>query len=82
MVGYNAINSPAAISCFNAGLDMDHLSIEDILSNLIASRYSNIRLTNSKLHSKVSGNSINVKYGKAFIANCEFYGIINLIPTR
>ena len=31
-------------------------------------------LTNSKLHSKVTGDCINVKYGKARIENCQFLG--------
>jgi hypothetical protein len=64
----------AAISAFNADLVLDHLTIENVKSNPITARYSDVTLTNSKLHSKVTGDCINVKYGKARIENCQFLG--------
>ena len=64
----------AAISAFNADLVLDHLTIENVKSNPITARYSDVILTNSKLHSKVTGDCINVKYGKARIENCQFLG--------
>ena len=64
----------AAISAFNADLVLDHLTIENVKSNPITARYSDVILTNSKLHSEVTGDCINVKYGKARIENCQFLG--------
>ena len=64
----------AAISAFDADLVLDHLTIENVKSNPITARYSDITLTNSKLHSEVTGDCINVKYGKARIENCQFLG--------
>jgi parallel beta-helix repeat protein len=64
----------AAISSFNADLLMDHMVIEQVYSNPIVSRYADITLTNSSLHSEVTGDLINVKYGNATIENCRFTG--------
>lgn len=72
--GKNKAMFPAAISAFNADLDLDHLTIEDVNSNPIAARYSSVTLTNSSIHSKVTGDLINVKYGEAMIKNCIFHG--------
>ncbi len=68
------IRDVAAISAFNSDLVLDHLIIENVSHNPIAARYSNITLTNSILHSAVTGDLINVKYGHANISNCEFRG--------
>ena len=68
----------AAISAFKADLMLDNLILEDVYSNPIAARYSDVILTNSTLHSRVTGDLINVKYGHARIENCEFRG--NLQP--
>ena len=64
----------AAISSFNSNLVLDHLVLEDVDSNPIIARYSDIVLTNSSLHSRVSGDLINVKYGTARIENSVFRG--------
>ena len=64
----------AAISAFYADLVLDHMTITDVHSNPILARYSDITLTNSNLHSKVTGDLINVKYGHAYIENCDFKG--------
>lgn len=72
--GKNTINHPAAVSCFRASLVLDHVTINDVRNNPVFGRYSNITLTNSQLHSRVTGDLINVKYGQAYIANCEFIG--------
>ncbi|MFO7657677.1 MAG: CotH kinase family protein [Bacteroidales bacterium] len=68
------VRDVAAISAFRANLILDHLIIEDADDNPIAGRYSDITLTNSLLHSKVAGDLINVKYGKARIENSIFRG--------
>jgi hypothetical protein len=68
------VRDVAAISAFKANLVLDNLVMEDVDDNPIAGRYSDITLTNSSLHSKVTGDLINVKYGKGRIENCTFRG--------
>ena len=67
-------NCVAAISGFKTTLHLDHLRITDIWANPVACRYSDLRLTNSVLHSEITGDMINVKYGKGYIADCEMIG--------
>jgi hypothetical protein len=64
----------AAISAFKSTLVLDHMILEKINFDPIAGRYSNITLTNSSLHSEVTGNLINVKYGWGKVENCDFRG--------
>jgi hypothetical protein len=64
----------AAISAFKSDLVLDHLNIVKTNSNPITARYSSVVLTNSNLHSEVTGDLINVKYGKARIENSTFVG--------
>jgi len=64
----------AAISAMNADLVLDHLTITKTFGNPIMARYSDVVLTNSELHSEVTGDLINVKYGTAHIENCKFTG--------
>jgi hypothetical protein len=68
------INQVAAISAFKSNLVLDHLIIVKTSSNPITARYSSVVLTNSSLHSEVTGDLINVKYGKARIENSTFVG--------
>jgi len=72
--GAHPIYNNAALSGFYADLDMENVTIENVFSNPILAYYSNISLKNSQLHSKVTGDLINVKYGNAFIENCTFRG--------
>ena len=64
----------AAISAFKSNLILDNVILDDVDDNPIAGRYSDITLTNSSLHSKVTGDLINIKYGKGRIENCTFRG--------
>ena len=68
------VRDVAAISAFKAVLVLDNLILEEVDNNPIAGRYSDITLTNSSLHSKVTGDLINIKYGKGRIENCRFRG--------
>ena len=63
-----------AISAFKSQVEMDHLKIEDVEGNPIFAQYSDIVLTNSTLHSKITGDLINVKYGTSIIKNSTFIG--------
>lgn len=64
----------AAVSVFHSVLKIDGAIIENVHENPIVARYSDVSLKNSHLHSKITGDLINVKYGKAFIDSCEFVG--------
>lgn len=72
--GVHPIYENAAISGFHAVLEIEHLKIEQVHGNPILTYYSDISLKNSQLHSKITGDLINVKYGKGFIENCDFKG--------
>ncbi|MFA6588925.1 MAG: CotH kinase family protein, partial [Bacteroidales bacterium] len=72
--GPKLYNCVAAISAYNSNLVLDHMTLTDVDSNPVAARYSSIVLTNSTIHSKVLGDLVNVKYGKAHIENCRFSG--------
>jgi hypothetical protein len=63
-----------AISAFYGNLNLDHILINKTKLNPIASRYSDVVLTNSYIHSSVTSDLINVKYGHARIENCTFVG--------
>ena len=73
--GPRMYNCVAAISAYNCPqLELDHLNITDVTSNPIAARYSDVTLTNSVIHSRVTGDLINVKYGKGRVEHCTFIG--------
>src|SRR5574344_169738 len=69
-----AYNCVAAISSFHSALRLDHLNITDVNSNPVAARYSDIKVTNSRFHSEVTGDLVNVKYGKGVVINNRFIG--------
>ncbi|MCR4603542.1 MAG: lamin tail domain-containing protein [Prevotella sp.] len=72
--GPAAYHCVGVISGFATTLHLDHLRITDTDANPIACRYSDVRLTNSVLHARITGDLINVKYGRAYIADCEMIG--------
>ena len=72
--GTHPVKENAAIAAWHSNLEINHLKIEDVESNPISTRYSSIRLINSQLYSKVTGDLINVKYGFGEIDNCIFKG--------
>ncbi len=75
--GPDPVRQSAAISGFFSDLQLDHLIIDSIFQNPILGRYSDITLTNSFLHSDITGDLINVKYGHARVENCEFQGNVH-----
>ncbi len=72
--GHHPIYENAAISAFHATVEMDNLVIEEVFSNPILAYYSDITLRNSQLHSAVTGDLINVKYGNGIVEDCIFRG--------
>lgn len=72
--GIHPIYENAAISAFHSKVEIDHLTIEDVESNPILAYYSDVTLKNSVLHSKVTGDLINIKYGYGHVENCTFRG--------
>jgi hypothetical protein len=72
--GDHPIRDIAAISAYHSVVVIDSTTIENVHGNPIIGRYSDIWLTNSRLHSSITGDFINVKYGKGFINNCSFRG--------
>ena len=72
--GVHPLKENAAIAVWKSVLEMNHVILEDVEDNPILARYSDVWLRNSQLHSKVTGDLINVKYGFGFIDSCEFRG--------
>ncbi len=67
-------NRVGAINGYFTTLRLDHLLIDKTHLNPIASRYSDVSLTNSYIHSTATSDLINIKYGKGRIENCTFVG--------
>ena len=63
-----------AISGYFTTLKLDNILIDKTLLNPISSRYSDVNLTNSYIHSSVTSDLINIKYGKARVENCTIVG--------
>jgi len=63
-----------AISGYHGNLNMDNILIDKTKLNPISTRYSDITLTNSYIHSTTTSDLINIKYGHAIIDNCTFVG--------
>lgn len=72
--GLHPINEKAAISAFRANLELNQVYLTEVFADPIFTQYSYISLTNSQLHSKVTGDLINVKYGTGIIDNVDFRG--------
>ncbi len=72
--GSHPIREIAAVSAFNSVVRIDGAVIENVYENPVLGRYSDIEMINSRLHSKITGDLINVKYGKGLVDNCEFIG--------
>ncbi len=72
--GGHPLKENAALAVWNSVLEMNHVTLEDVEGNPILARYSDIWLRNSQLHSKVTGDLINVKYGFGLIDSCVFRG--------
>ncbi|MDP4276829.1 MAG: lamin tail domain-containing protein [Bacteroidota bacterium] len=72
--GPDLYNAVAAISGYKTNLILDHMTLTDVDKNPIATRYSYLAVTNSAFHIKITGDMINVKYGKADIVSNVFEG--------
>jgi hypothetical protein len=70
----------AAITAFKSTVKFDSIFFDNILANPIATRYCDIRVTNSQFHSNIIGDMVNVTRGKGYIANCDFVG--NYLPDN
>jgi parallel beta-helix repeat protein len=72
--GEHPIHNRAAITGWFSEIVMDHITLTQNFSNPIFGEYSNFVLTNSTIHSDVTGDLINVKYGDGYISDCTFIG--------
>ncbi|MDE0871884.1 MAG: CotH kinase family protein, partial [Flavobacteriales bacterium] len=72
--GEHPIHDRAALTAWFSDLQIDHATLVDNYSNPIYAEHSSITLTNSTIHSEVTGDLVNVKYGSALIENCTFIG--------
>lgn len=72
--GIHPIHNRAAISGWFSEVVMDHVTLTDNFDNPIFCEWSDFTLTNSLIHSDVTGDLINIKYGDGYISDCTFIG--------
>lgn len=72
--GLHPVHDRAALVCWFSDVTMDHMNLINNFSNPIYAEYSDVILTNSTLHSDVTGDLINVRHGTALIDSCLFMG--------
>lgn len=78
--GKHPLREKGAISAFNSVLKIDGAVLQNNFENPVVARYSDVSLKNSSLHSEITGDLINVKYGKGFVDSCVFVG--NKMPDN
>jgi hypothetical protein len=72
--GEHPLREIAAVSAYHSVLTLNNVAIEKVYANPLVARYSNIKIFNSKFYSDITGDLVNIKYGKGFIDSCEFVG--------
>jgi hypothetical protein len=72
--GKQRLYFPAAISVFHGKVVMDHITALTTFDNPIVGRFSDLTLKNSTIKLPVTGDCINVKYGKGYVENNVFEG--------
>ena len=72
--GDHPVHDRAALTAWFSNVEIDRAILTNNYSNPIYAEHSSVSLTNSTIHSDVTGDLINVKYGSAFIENCTFIG--------
>jgi hypothetical protein len=72
--GKQRIYFPAAISVFHGKVVMDHITALTTFDNPIVGRFSDLTLKNSNIKLPVTGDCINVKYGKGDVEDNVFEG--------
>lgn len=71
--GTHPVDHKAAISSYNSILNLDFVFMDDVEFPIFV-RYGNTTITNSSIHSTVTCDLINVKYGTAIVENCVLRG--------
>ena len=72
--GTHPVHDKAAISVWFSTVIMDGCNLTENFGNPIYAEYSDIILLRSTIHSDITGDLINVKYGDALIDDCVFQG--------
>ncbi len=72
--GDHPIHDRAAVAVWFSDLTLDHMELINNHSNPVYSEYGQVVLTNSTLHSDITGDLINVRHGSGFIDSCIFIG--------
>ena len=72
--GFHPVHDRAALTAWFSNVHIDRAIMTNNHSNPIYAEHSSITLTNSTIHSDVTGDLINAKYGSAYIENCTFIG--------
>ena len=72
--GEHPIHDRAAVVAWFSDVTLDHLELLSNHRNPVYAEHSQIALTNSTLHSDITGDLINVRHGSALIDSCTFIG--------
>ena len=72
--GLHPVHDRAAVAAWFSDVTLDHVELLTNHRNPVYAEYSQMALTNSTLHSDITGDLINVRHGSALIDSCTFIG--------
>ena len=72
--GNHSGREKAALTAFQSVVRCENLEIVDVEADPIFTQYSDFYLDGGKLHAKITGDFVNVKYGNAEVRNVDFQG--------
>lgn len=72
--GNHPVHDRAAVVAWFSDITLDHLELVSNYRNPVYAEHSQVVLTNSTLHSDITGDLINVRHGSALIDSCTFIG--------
>lgn len=73
-IGNHSGRDKAALTAFHSVVRCENLEIIDVEADPVFTQYSDFYLDGGQLHAKITGDFVNVKYGKAEIRNVSFEG--------
>ncbi len=71
--GKDQLTQIGGISSYNSDLEINYLEMDSVQYPIYI-EHGNFVMRNSKIHSKVTSDFVNVKYGTSLIEGCEFIG--------
>ncbi len=72
--GIHPVRDNAAVATYFSKVNMNNVTIDDVVGNLVFSSHSDLVLNNCNFHSELSDNMLDLEYGKAIVLNCDIEG--------